>query len=251
LGAIVDMVYGAPAQAARVETWVAIYAYAFQIYFDFSGYTDMAWGLAGLLGFRLPVNFDHPYLAESPREFWRRWHVSLSTWLRDYLYVGLGGNRRGSVRTHVNLLGTMALGGLWHGAAWTFVLWGVYHGFLLSMHRLVSAHARARTPVWLRRLVTFHLVALGWVLFRSSGLQTAVDMLRGLLVPRPLDGGIPIVPIALVLVGCATHAVSLRIDVRDAWRAVPRVVQGMAYGVAVIAIGLWSAQSQRFIYFQF
>ena len=250
LGAFVDVIYDPLSRPAQIETWLAFYAYAFQIYFDFSGYTDMAWGLAGLLGFRLPVNFRHPYLAENPREFWQRWHVSLSTWLRDYLYVGLGGNRRGALRTHANLIVTMVLGGLWHGAAWTFVLWGAYHGVWLSLHRLVSGRP-PETPAWLRRLVTFHLVSIGWVLFRSPTLAMAGSVLGGLFVPHPLDGGLPIAPIALVLAGVATHALSLRVDLRDVWRSVPRVAQGMVYGVVVIAIGLFGAQTQRFIYFQF
>ena len=253
LGAFVDTVYGDPAGSARLEVWTALYAYAFQIYFDFSGYTDIAWGIAGLLGFALPENFRHPYLSESPTEFWRRWHISLSSWLRDYLYVPLGGNRRGRVRTYVNLLVTMLLGGLWHGAAWTFVAWGAYHGGWLAVHRAIVERRQGppRTPRWFRRLVTFHLVALGWVLFRAGTFENVGRVLRGLFAPRPLFGPFPIGPTAIVLLGFATHALALRAEVPVVWRRMPRLVQGVAYGVVIVLIGLFSAQSQRFIYFQF
>jgi D-alanyl-lipoteichoic acid acyltransferase DltB (MBOAT superfamily) len=254
LGALADGVYADPARAPGVEAWLALYAYAFQIYFDFSGYTDLARGLAGLLGFRLPENFRHPYLATSPSDFWRRWHVSLSTWLRDYLYVPLGGNRRGRRRTYANLLLTMLLGGLWHGAAWTFVLWGAYHGIWLGLHRLLveATGGRApRTPAWLRRTVTFHLVVLGWVLFRAGSLEAAAALLHGLVAGRPLAGPFPIAVLALVLLGAATHGLALRVDLAAGWRRVPRLVQGAVYGVVVVLVGLFSAQTQRFIYFQF
>jgi alginate O-acetyltransferase complex protein AlgI len=254
LGSFVDVVYGDAAAAPAVETWIALYAYAFQIYFDFSGYTDIAWGIAGLLGFALPENFRHPYLAESPREFWQRWHISLSTWLRDYLYVGLGGNRRGSTRTHVNLLLTMVLGGLWHGAAWTFVLWGAYHGVWLVLHRLVADLRRGaapRTPAWLRRAVTFHLVLLGWVVFRAGSLATAGALLGGLFAARPLTGPLPVGVLAVLLLGFATHAMAARVELPVLWRRAPRLLQGAVYGVVVVLLGLFGAQSQGFIYFQF
>ena len=132
---IVDPVFGAPAAHSGAEVAAAIYGYAVQIYCDFSGYTDMAIGLALLLGFRFPDNFDRPYAASSLQDFWRRWHMTLSRWLRDYLYIPLGGNQRGLRRTYVNLILTMLLGGLWHGAAWTFVIWGGIHGGGLAIQR--------------------------------------------------------------------------------------------------------------------
>ena len=252
LGSFVDRIYDDAGATGAVEAWLALYAYAFQIYFDFSGYTDIAWGIAGLLGFRLPENFRHPYLAESPSEFWRRWHVSLSTWLRDYLYIPLGGNRRGRVRTYVNLMLTMLLGGLWHGAAWTFVLWGGYHGAWLAAHRFVSrADGPPRTPPWLRRVVSFHLIALGWVLFRAGRLEVALAFFRGLVTPRVMSGPFPVAPVALVAFGCATHALALRSDRTIFWQRLPRTAQGVAYAVVLVLVGLFSAESARFIYFQF
>ncbi|MCA8948004.1 MAG: MBOAT family protein [Planctomycetes bacterium] len=156
-------------------SWLGAVAYAFQIYFDFSGYSDMAIGLGLMLGFHFPINFDAPYRADSITDFWRRWHISLSTWLRDYLYVPLGGNRRGARRTYVNLMLTMLLGGLWHGAAWNFLAWGGYQGFWLAVER-----AAARRPFYgmlphvLRIAFTFVLVLFGWVLFRANDLGHAI-----------------------------------------------------------------------------
>ena len=251
LGGFVDQVYAMPYNVGQLQHWLALYAYAFQIYFDFSGYTDIAWGLAGLLGFRLPENFRHPYLSTSPREFWQRWHVSLSTWLRDYLYVSLGGSRRGRVRTYLNLFATMLLGGLWHGAAWTFVLWGAYHGAWLALHRWWTERGGVpRTATWNRRLVTFHLVALGWVLFRARSLPATLDMLERLFRPAPMVGPFPIATFAIVLLGVLTHALTLR-DHIDWWQRLPRPVQGVAYGTLIVLVGLLSTQSGRFIYFQF
>ncbi len=265
LGGFVDAVYGNITEHGWLDIVVAFYAYAFQIYFDFSGYTDIAMGVAGLLGFRLPENFRHPYLAESPSEFWRRWHISLSTWLRDYLYIPLGGNRRGEVHTYVNLLLTMLLGGLWHGAAWTFVLWGGFHGVWLAVHRALSgvdwwrprpaagagARATPLTPPWMRRVVSFHLVCIAWVLFRAGTLEAAGHVLSGLWSSRPLAAPLPVGTILLVLIGLATHGVALRWDLHHLWRRVPRVVQGAVYGVVIVLLGLFSSQTGRFIYFQF
>ena len=249
LGGFVDGVYSNAAEAGWIEVWVALYAYAFQIYFDFSGYTDIATGVAGLLGFRLPENFRHPYLAENPSEFWRRWHISLSTWLRDYLYVSLGGNRKGTARTYVNLFLTMVLGGLWHGAAWTFVLWGAVHGAWLAVHRAIAGPPR--TPRWLRQIVTFHLVALAWVLFRAGSLDTAGAIMHGLVAGRPLWGALPLGALGLVAVGLLTHALAERQDLVDVWARVPRPAQGAIYGLVIVLVGVFSTRSTRFIYFQF
>jgi alginate O-acetyltransferase complex protein AlgI len=254
LGAFIDPVYANVSGASTLDVAVALYGYAFQIYFDFSGYTDIALGLAQLLGLRLPENFRHPYLAESPREFWRRWHISLSTWLRDYLYIPLGGNRGGRVYGYVNLLVTMLLGGLWHGASWTFVVWGGLHGVWLAAHRaLLDVRGRRppRTPVWVRRVVTFHLVVVAWVFFRAPSLAVAASVFRGLASLRPPSGAFPLAPVAMILVGLGTHALAPTLRLEPAWRRLPRSVQGAAYGLLVILIGMFSVQGERFIYFQF
>jgi D-alanyl-lipoteichoic acid acyltransferase DltB (MBOAT superfamily) len=161
--------------------WCGVFAFALQIYFDFSGYTDMAIGMAKLLGFHFPVNFRRPYLASSITEFWRRWHISLSTWLRDYLYIPLGGNRQGQWKTYRNLMLTMLLGGLWHGASWNFLIWGGYHGALLAIERVGQAiGVRRLSTRWLypvQAIVTFVLVCIGWVFFRAADLHTSLQVL--------------------------------------------------------------------------
>src|SRR5688500_15682155 len=186
---VVDPVFNDPAGHSGAEVLLAIYGFAAQIYCDFSGYTDMAIGLALLLGFVLPQNFNRPYLALSLQDFWRRWHMTLSRWLRDYLYIPLGGNRGGARKTYRNLMLTMLLGGLWHGAAWTFVIWGGIHGGALSAERWARRHwAGFHMPAWLAWLVTFHVVCLAWVFFRSPDLDTAFSMLGAAFAggPSPL-----------------------------------------------------------------
>ncbi len=176
-GRIADTVFDAAAPLA-MDVWHGVVAYAFQIYFDFSGYSDMAIGLGLMLGFVFAKNFDSPYHAQSITEFWRRWHLSLSTWLRDYLYIPLGGNRKGEARTYVNLALTMLLGGLWHGAAWNFVVWGGYHGALLAIERKVGPERLyGWLPKPLRVATTFGLVLVSWVFFRAADLTTALAML--------------------------------------------------------------------------
>jgi len=165
-----------------VESWLGVVSYAMQIYFDFSGYSDMAVGLGYLFGFQIPQNFNSPYKAASITDFWRRWHISLSTWLRDYLYISLGGNRLGNFRTYLNLFITMLLGGLWHGANWTFVIWGGYHGALLAIERAAGKRSLVSSlPLPLQRAVTFVLVLIGWVLFRCSTLDQAGALFSGML----------------------------------------------------------------------
>jgi alginate O-acetyltransferase complex protein AlgI len=165
--------------------WVGAIAYAGQLYFDFSGYSDMAIGLGTMFGFRLPENFCRPYSAVSVTDFWRRWHMSLSRWFRDYLYVSLGGNRHGTARTYRNLVVVFLATGLWHGAAWTFVVWGAYHGALLIIERATGL-ATVTGFVALRRAATFLLVLVGWVVFRAESLSAAAKMLRAMLVPEHL-----------------------------------------------------------------
>lgn len=199
---LVDDVFANPGGFSASQVLLGIYGYAAQIYCDFSGYTDIAIGCALLLGYRFPDNFDAPYTAASPQDFWRRWHISLSSWLRDYLYIPLGGSRGGHWATQKNLMITMLLGGLWHGAAWNFVLWGTWHGLLLALHRewerwFAGRRAAWRNSRWWRwtaRLLLFHAVCLGWIFFRSADFGAAYAVLDRLakgdwrwdLAPGPL-----------------------------------------------------------------
>ena len=172
-GKIADAAFDA-ASVETLDAWMGLFAYSFQIYFDFSGYSDMAIGLGLMLGFVFPKNFDSPYKADSITDFWRRWHQSLSNWLRDYLYIPLGGNRRGQLRTYVNLMLVMLLGGLWHGASWNFVLWGGFHGLLLAAERRLGKRSLfAPLPRPLRVAGTYLLVLLSWILFRAANLEAA------------------------------------------------------------------------------
>jgi D-alanyl-lipoteichoic acid acyltransferase DltB (MBOAT superfamily) len=172
---VVDPVFAVPEAHAAPDVIFGTYAYAAQIYCDFSGYTDMAIGLALLMGIVFPQNFNRPYRSLSIREFWRRWHITLSRFLRDYLYIPLGGNRKGRRRTYVNLLITMVLGGLWHGAAWGFILWGAIHGTALAIEHAVRGRPD-RLPGWLKWFVTFHIVVLAWIVFRSPDLSVAGEL---------------------------------------------------------------------------
>jgi D-alanyl-lipoteichoic acid acyltransferase DltB (MBOAT superfamily) len=208
---LVDPVFGAPGAHTQLELLVGVYGYAIQIYADFSGYTDIAIGCALLLGIRFPQNFNAPYRALSLQDFWRRWHMTLSRWLRDYLYVPLGGNRDGVRAMYRNLVLTMVIGGLWHGAAITFVVWGAIHGGFLALERFVRERWRAQYPLpvmpqqasaVLRWLLTFHVVCLGWIFFRADSVGTALDVLRGILSgtgPAPLVTTLVAATIALAL----------------------------------------------------
>ncbi|MBI4952477.1 MAG: MBOAT family protein [Myxococcales bacterium] len=185
VGIYSDLVFAAPETYSGPEVLLGIYAYAIQIYFDFSGYSDMALGMARILGVKISENFDSPYGATSITEFWRRWHISLSSWLRDYLYIPLGGNRAGPVRKYVNLMLTMLLGGLWHGASWNFVVWGGLHGVGLAVHKYVDTRWPARGARWRRVLgwvVTLHFVAALWVFFRAKDFSTAFQVFERLAV---------------------------------------------------------------------
>ena len=185
MAGLVNAVFAAqPAEVTGADCLAATYAFAFQIYGDFAGYSSIAIGVAKWLGFDLMQNFDMPYFADTPSDFWRRWHISLSSWLRDYLYIPLGGNRRGGGKTLRNLFLTMGLGGLWHGAGLTFIVWGLFHGLILCVYRLLgidsSPKARRKRPAWrnvIAILVMFHLACLGWLFFRATSLSQAVTML--------------------------------------------------------------------------
>jgi alginate O-acetyltransferase complex protein AlgI len=176
-GKLADVAFGA-GSIGFVDAWYGVVSYAFQIYFDFSAYSDMAIGLGLLLGFVFPKNFDSPYHAQSITEFWRRWHISLSSWLRDYLYIPLGGSRKGALRTYVNLALVMLLGGLWHGASWNFVIWGGIHGTLLGVERAQGKDSLyRRLPAAVRVAITFLIVCIAWVFFRATDLPDALAYL--------------------------------------------------------------------------
>jgi alginate O-acetyltransferase complex protein AlgI len=261
---IVDAVFGSPNQHSSFEVLVSIYAYAVQIYADFSGYTDMAIGLALLLGFRFPQNFDGPYTAVSLQDFWRRWHMTLSRWLRDYLYIPLGGNRGSSRDTYRNLMLTMVLGGLWHGAAWTFVVWGGIHGGFLSLEHWRRERRTARgepapddTPLRRigQRLVTFHIVCLGWVFFRAESFENAREILTRLLwhwnEPSPL---VKLSVLAAVAFGIATQYVPRGAMGRAmaAFSHLSPAAQGVALGFALLVTNTLGPRGVApFIYFQF
>ena len=182
LAPFVDQVYAAPAIFHPGTVWLAVFAYALQIYYDFSGYSDMAVGLAKVFGFDLPINFSAPYAARSLTDFWRRWHISLSTWLRDYLYIPLGGNRKGTLRTYVNLMVTMLLGGLWHGASWNFVVWGGLHGGGLAVHKwFTTRFPRVSLPAAAAHGLTVLFVVLLWVPFRAHDWNTTLTVFHQLL----------------------------------------------------------------------
>jgi D-alanyl-lipoteichoic acid acyltransferase DltB (MBOAT superfamily) len=263
----VDAIYGSP-DPSRLDILFATWLFAIQIYCDFSGYTDIARGVAKMLGFRLMRNFAQPYFAADPQEFWRRWHISLSTWLRDYLYISLGGNRGGRWRTYRNLMATMTLGGLWHGAAWNFVAWGVYQGTLLALHRaLTGAHKRVGEGVsrsfgmWLLRIgsivVFFQVVCYGWLLFRAGSFAQITDMTGRLigLVPAPTGLSMPEPPLASLLAMVFLLAWDVMIertgDVRFYARW-PLVLRAALYAAMIylFAFGATTATS-AFIYFQF
>jgi alginate O-acetyltransferase complex protein AlgI len=195
LATIVDPILQHSAVMSFSDSWIAALGYTGQLYFDFSGYSDMAIGLGYLFALRIPQNFDAPYRSAGISDFWRRWHMSLSSWLRDYLYFSLGGNRKGVTRTYVNLMITMLLGGLWHGANWTFVIWGGYHGVLLIADRLAGRFYQ-KIPRFLYQAQTFFLVVVGWVFFRADNLKMALAWLHQMFLPASFRGGIDLRTIA-------------------------------------------------------
>lgn len=266
LAGLADDLFATPARLDVATTWLATTAFALQIYFDFSGYSEMAIGLARGFGVDLPRNFRYPYISRSPQEFWQRWHITLSRWLRDYLYVSLGGNRAGQLRTLFNLMITMVLGGLWHGAAWTFVAWGFLHGSWLVLHRLVQP--------WLPRPVTVAgqraydvlcwaasmlVVWVTWIFFRAASMSDAVDLCQRLFGIATLSGTPPVVRDYMwVLTGLSFLLVILEPRIvaacsagLDRWERTPPVLRGTAYASIILALVLFGGSSQRFIYFDF
>ena len=262
---LADAAFGASAAGEPLGTgaaWIGLLAYACQIYFDFSGYSDMAIGLGRMLGFEFPINFDAPYRAQSITEFWRRWHITLSTWLRDYLYISLGGNRRGRARTYVNLAATMLLGGLWHGAAWNFVAWGAWHGGLLAAERAAGKRAYWNAlPAAARVAATFLLVLVGWVFFRAPTLAAAVEHLSCMVglasAPQASSGLLPTpsalaalaVALALVFAAPTTQALLARPQPSSAGLTALTAWAGVCFAAAMCQV---LAQSYSpFLYFQF
>jgi alginate O-acetyltransferase complex protein AlgI len=235
--------------------WTGTIAFALQIFFDFSGYTDIAIGVAILFGFHFPENFRRPYLSASVTEFWRRWHMTLSSWLRDYVYISFGGNRKGKVRTWLNLIGTMLLGGLWHGASWNFVIWGGYHGALLSIERLVHGRREitgfARFPL---AILTFLLVTIGWVFFRAKTLAAALFVIGQMVTAG--SPGKSLLSTTQLRLAVATLLIALA---EEYWQALTRLansniwVRTAAAVAALLVIELFTAtdKSIPFVYFQF
>jgi alginate O-acetyltransferase complex protein AlgI len=262
LAPVVNHIFSLP-RASGFETLMGVYAFAVQIYCDFSGYTDIARGVAKLMGFELILNFNLPYFSRSPREFWTRWHISLSNWLRNYLYIPLGGNREGVTKTQRNLMITMVLGGLWHGAAWNFVFWGFYHGLLLVIHRALqpllafvkaASHAGNFLLISLEVFLMFQLTCYGWLLFRAESFAQIRDMSAALM--HPLDNVDPslawkvaIFLVPLILIEFIQY-VSGKWNLLDfTW--MPMELKSAALAVVAYCILFHAAQPQAFIYFQF
>jgi alginate O-acetyltransferase complex protein AlgI len=259
----VDRVFDAPALYTGLENLFAVYGYALQIYCDFSGYSDMAIGIALLLGFHFNVNFDSPYRSKSITEFWRRWHISLSSWLKDYLYISLGGNRRGRLRTYINLMITMLLGGLWHGAAWRFVIWGGLHGAALGVDKFVKERfpGERTSPAWNigRVLLTFHFVCFCWIFFRAADIGTVGVMLNQILFNFNLHvlgqfiAGYSAV-VFLILLGYTLHFIPDSVTERIEEKVIEMPLIGKAMclvAVIIVVVQTKSADVQPFIYFQF
>ncbi|OQX80121.1 MAG: membrane-bound O-acyltransferase family protein [Bacteroidetes bacterium 4484_276] len=187
MAVMADQAFGLQAEnLSTVMAWIGIIAYSFQIYFDFSGYSDMAIGLGRMLGFKFPENFNFPYIARSIKEFWRRWHISLSTWFRDYLYIPLGGNRKGTGRTYVNLLIVFFLTGLWHGASWNFVIWGFFHGTFLVLERIGLEKLLLKLWKPFQHIYTLFVVLIAWVFFRADTLESSLGYLKAMFVYKPV-----------------------------------------------------------------
>ena len=256
----VDRIFDAPALYSGFENLMAVYGYGLQIYCDFSGYSDIAIGLALIFGFRLPINFNSPYKATDIADFWRRWHISLSRWLKDYLYIPLGGNRKGNVRTYLNLLITMLLGGLWHGAALRFIIWGGLHGLALAANRLCETITRGRImKSALRTFITFNFVSFCWIFFRAPDMGSAYNMLAAIFSDFDFGAAIPVIKaysavFTLMATGYIIHFLPERIKeaYRGAFIKAPIVLQFLA--ILIIASILYQMRTAGiipFIYFRF
>jgi len=257
VGRVANVVFDDPTEMSPVMVAVGILAFSIQIYGDFAGYTDIARGVSRLLGIELVVNFTQPYLSRNITEFWRRWHISLSDWLRDYLYISLGGNRKGVRTTYRNLMITMLLGGLWHGASWNFVIWGGLHGVYLVIHKVTrGGHVDRHRPVWTdlpAMALTFVVVSLTWVPFRAATLSETIDVFGALFSPGGfLDWGDVGLVVLLATLSFAIDVAQRRVVAERLRPSSAPVVTGAALAVAVGAIVLFSGGTpQPFIYFQF
>ncbi len=251
---VIERVFSDPEAYGPLGKWLGLLMFSVQIYCDFSGYSDMAIASAGMLGYALPLNFNFPYLARTITEFWRRWHISLSTWFRDYLYIPLGGNRGSSARTYLNLSLVFFVCGLWHGASWNFVVWGLFHGAFLIFERFVRLE-RGLRPALLSHLYVIVVSSVAWVFFRAPDLPSSLAYAKGLVGIGAVKGGTdPIDPrwwLALAAFAIV-HALMARDGVRRPLRSAPDPVFAVVYGVAVaLAIPFAASEYVPFIYFQF
>ena len=254
IASIINPLWNDPSALSAGAAWIAVLGYTYQLYFDFSGYSDMAVGLGRLFGFHFPQNFNSPYKAINISDFWRRWHITLSSWLRDYLYIPLGGSRLGTVRTYVNLFITMLLGGLWHGANWTFVIWGSYHGALLALYKMVK-NPYDRLPIFLQRATTFFLVVIGWVFFRSPTFGAATAMLTRMFggamagTGALLAGG-ALMTAVILLAFCFLATNFFPNTFEWQFSKKPRYAVALA-AVAVLSLIFMNYQQSVFLYYQF
>ena len=251
----VDRVYSATGAVSFSDALTALYGFSIQIYGDFSGYTDMALALGYLMGVRFPLNFNRPYMAASIREFWRHWHMTLSRWLRDYLYIPLGGNRRGEVVAVSAVFTTMLIGGLWHGAAWSFVVWGGLHGLMIALER-IAQNARIsfqKIPRFVKVILVFHFVSLAWIFFRAPSFERAMEVLEGLISVGPIHAmaNSPIVPF-FVLLTLILHRFDNLVHIR--WlsrKASVAIVFPIAVGLILTCAAISVGNPSAFIYFDF
>ena len=251
LALYVDRVYNSPDEFGSPAVLVATVAFAWQIYFDFSGYTDMARGVGRMMGIRLMLNFNNPYLATGLGDFWRRWHISLSTWFRDYFYVPLGGNRRGKLLTYRNLILTMIISGLWHGALWTFVLWGTVHavGYAATRHLESTPFYRERVPIFVKRLWVFAFVTFAWIFFRAASVSDAWGIIEKIVTTGWTDPAFPLLMAGLVL-SVWLYQLIYESNLRGLL-ATPPVKIGLVVLMIVYITVFAGSSDQAFIYFQF
>lgn len=247
---IIDPALKDVSSLSTMGAWLCVLGYTYQLYFDFSGYSNMAIGLGFLFGMHIPKNFDSPYRALNPSDFWQRWHISLSRCLRDYLYIPLGGNRKGEAKTYRNLLITMLLGGLWHGAAWTFIVWGAYHGLLLCFYRMFAG-AWDRQPVWMQRAVMFLLAVIGWTVFRAPTMSDATGLLSRMVTPHAGADliGTGMLAGTIAVAALLAHAGPSTFNLTHRWRPIPALALALAFVLCLLRI--YGAESSPFLYFQF
>jgi alginate O-acetyltransferase complex protein AlgI len=279
LAQFVNMGYTVPGSFGALELWLFAYAFAFQIYFDFSAYTDIARGSAKLFGYSIPINFNLPYIANNMSNFWHRWHISLSSWLRDYLFIPMGGSRGGRWKTNLNLLITMTLGGLWHGASWNFVVWGIYHGLALIAHREFAQvkeqiHAldhfvKSKIGNLVSILITFHAVCIGWVFFRVQDIGTALNIVKKMVLFNPILTGaevqshqflllqshLPVIVTVALIMLVVLLIINLPLSIlneKTVFKKTPAPLVGIFSVVLILLMVTFLPDgTQPFIYFQF